>query len=234
MSTSTTHLLWLCTTGSQKQTYTTVHTSLPLRSWDCRGSRWKLWVLNGRRGHENYINTDTMLLITAAREVTFLHLSVCLSVCLSVRRITQKLFTNFDEIFGVVRCATNNRSLKFCWWSGLRCGSRNVFIGIFTTVAIVWIFLLKIQKLYEAFYMKFLGGIGCLIWNKLLHLGADLEFLLLQYSGNSRILWDYWLWRRFAVSEYLQLKLVIHKAQNAKFNKDCCFKKPKNYKNSEF
>ena len=52
-------------------------------------------------------------------------LFVCLSVCLSVRRITEKLWTDFDEISWRSRALPRDQGDKFCWRSRSPSGSRN-------------------------------------------------------------------------------------------------------------
>ena len=52
---------------------------------------------------DNLLVSCLSTLITSAKEVMFLPVFVCLSVCLCVSKITQKLWTDFSEILRVCR-----------------------------------------------------------------------------------------------------------------------------------
>jgi len=65
------------------------------------------------------------ILLPPPKEVTFSLRSVYLFVCLAVRRITEKLWTDFDEISWRGRAWPRDQWAQFSWWSGSPSGSRS-------------------------------------------------------------------------------------------------------------
>jgi len=137
-------------------------------------SQWRKIELNTHLCGKTveYLPTcDTALMKTAAffngvlswlpppKEVMFLVLSVCLS--LSIRQITEKLWTDFDKISWRDR----DQWVQFWWRSGSLSASRNPKFEIW----IYWI----IEEVTNGFWWNFMESWGCGLETNCLHLGDD-------------------------------------------------------------
>ena len=89
-------------------------------------------------------------------------LFVCLSACLSVRNSTQKLLTDFDEIYRIARQWHKKQSIKVCWWSRSPCWLFKWKSGHYSTIfeQILMICL----EWYQKQLIQFLGWSGSPCW----------------------------------------------------------------------